>query len=75
MVKSTESDYIVILINNKVIDLQTCLSILKKLDQEKAKKVSQTLGAIHLDERSIAKEVGEDAWGRVMVGALGYVGS
>ena len=37
--------------------------------------MSQTLGAIRLDERSIVKEVGEDAWGRVMVGALGYVGT
>ena len=31
IVKSTESDYIVILINEKVIDIAQCIDILKKL--------------------------------------------
>ena len=49
VVKSTESDYIEILINSKVVSLADCLAILRKLEQDKAKRVSQVLGAIHLD--------------------------
>ena len=75
IVKSTESRYIVSLISNKVIDINNALSILKTIDQEKAKKVSETIGLMRLDEKYLLKEVHEDPWGRIMVVALGYVGS
>ena len=75
IVKSTESAYIVALINSKVIDVNSCLKILRGIDHDKARKVSETVGAMRLDERQILKEVDESPWGRVMAMALGYVGS
>lgn len=55
--KSTESKYIVAIIKNKVIDTKNCLAILRNIDQEKARKVSETVGVIGLDEKQILKEV------------------
>lgn len=49
IVKSTESYYVAVLLNEKVIDISSCLKIFKGLDQDKAKKISQTLGAIKFD--------------------------
>ena len=46
IVKSTESEYIVAIINSKVIDVSSCLKILRSIDQEKSRKVSETIGAI-----------------------------
>ena len=74
VIRSTESHYIAVLLNQKVVDMKTCLSIFRSLDQEKARKISQTLGAINLDQQTILKEIDETLWGRIMIGALGYVG-
>lgn len=41
---------------------------------EKGKKVSLTLGSIGLTSAQIFKEINESNWGRIMIGALGYVG-
>ena len=41
---------------------------------EKGKKISLTLGSIGLTSAQIFKEINESNWGRVMIGALGYVG-
>lgn len=46
IIKSTESYYIGVLLKEKVTDIKTCLKIFRTLDQDKAKKISQTLGAI-----------------------------
>ena len=75
IVKSTESQYIVALINSKVLNINNCLKILKGIDAERSRKVSETIGAMKLDERQILKEVDESPWGRVMVVALGYIGN
>jgi hypothetical protein len=57
IIKSTESEYISVLLKEKVIDINSCLKIFKTLDQEKSKKISQTLGAINFDEAHMMKEV------------------
>lgn len=75
IIKSTESYYVAILLKENVVDIKTCLSIFKDQDQEKAKKISQTLAAINYDENLIIKDIDESPWGRVMLGALGYLGN
>lgn len=40
IIKSTESYYVATLLKENVVDLNTCLAIFKKQDQEKAKKIS-----------------------------------
>lgn len=49
IIKSTESYYVAILLKENVVDIKTCLSIFKAQDQEKAKKISQTLATIKFD--------------------------
>lgn len=57
IIKSTESYYIDILLKENVVDIKTCLSIFKEQDQEKARKISQTLAAIKFDEKSILRDI------------------
>ena len=42
---------------------------------EVAKKISLILSEIGLDEKSLMKDVGEDQWGIISIGAIGYVGN
>jgi hypothetical protein len=67
--------YVSKLIKSGVVDLQAVINIFKTLDLvEKGKKISLTLGSIGLTSAQIFKEINESNWGRVMIGALGYVG-
>jgi hypothetical protein len=75
IIKSTETYYITKLITSGVTDIPTVIKIFKGLDLvEKAKKISQTLGTINLKAADILKEVDESSWGRILIGALGYIG-
>jgi hypothetical protein len=76
IVKSTESSYISKLISNDVIDVNSCIKILKGIDlNEKGKKISLTLSSIRIKEEEIVGQIDESAWGRILIGALGYIGS
>lgn len=52
------------------------IKILSGLDHnEKGKKISQVIGAINYPEAKITKAIEESTWGRIMIGALGYIGN
>ena len=58
IVKSTESSYISKLIKNSVIDVNSCIKILKSIDlTEKSKKISLTLSSINIKEEAIVAEI------------------
>lgn len=58
-----------------MIDIPSVTKIFKGLDlAEKAKKMSLTLGSINIKSADIIKEIDESAWGRILIGALGYTG-
>ena len=75
IIKSTEPYFISKLISSGVTDTASVVKILRSLDLvEKAKKISTTLGSIGLKSADILKDIDESNWGRVLIGALGYVG-
>ena len=58
-----------------MINVNSAVDILKKQDlSEKSKKISQTVGSIGLKPDKILAEIDESSWGRILVGALGYIG-
>lgn len=76
IIRSTESYYISRLIASGVVDSNLAVKILKSLDlQEKAKKISLTLSTINLKEEQLIAEIDESSWGRILIGALGYIGN
>lgn len=75
IVRSTESYYISKLIAAGVIDTPAVVKIFKELDLlEKGKRISLTLGNINLKAAQLMGEIDESNWGRILIGALGYVG-
>ena len=75
IIRSTETYYIAKLISAGVIETSTVVKILKGLDLiEKGKKISLTLGSIGISASELLKEADDTNWGRLIIGALGYVG-
>lgn len=75
IIRSTETYYIAKLITAGVIETSAVVKILKGLDLvEKGKRISLTLGNIGIAAAELLKEADDTNWGRLIVGALGYVG-
>lgn len=43
--------------------------------KDKGRKISEVLGRIIKQEREIESDLDESAWGRVLIGAMGYIGT
>lgn len=76
IVRTAENYYISKLLKYKITNVKMCIEILKGIAKpEVAKKISLILSEMGIDEKSLMKDVAEDQWGIISIGAIGYVGN
>ena len=75
IIKSTESKYISLLIEKKIVNQGDCIHILKTIEREDSgKNISLILAKIGTSENDLKSQINESKWGLICLGALGYVG-
>ena len=76
LIRTADIEIINSLLQYKITDTKNCILVLKNnCKAEKAKKISQILGKLVSSDKDLIKDVDDSVWGRISLGALGYIGN